>query len=63
MSQDLHAALRTSELQLVPNAGHNVMVEYPDLVAGYLAHFVDQIVGAESPISNLHPLVDPEFGE
>jgi hypothetical protein len=39
------------------------MVEYPDLVAGYLAHFVDQIVGAESPISNLHPLVDPEFGE
>lgn len=48
MSETLHAALQSSELILVPNAGHNVMVEYPDLVAGYLAQFIDQIMNAQS---------------
>lgn len=44
MSEALHAGIQCSELITVPNAGHNVMVEYPDLVAGYLTQFIDRIM-------------------
>jgi pimeloyl-ACP methyl ester carboxylesterase len=49
MSQALHAAIHGSELIVVPDAGHNVMVEHPDLVAGYLAQFIDRIADDPSP--------------
>lgn len=42
MSEALHAAIQASALRVVPGAGHNVMVEFPDLVAGYLAEFSRQ---------------------
>ena len=48
MSQALHAAVQGSELLVVPDAGHNVMVEHPDLVAGYLAQFIDRITADQS---------------
>ena len=44
MSEALHAALQSSELIIVPDAGHNVMVEHPDLVAGYLAQFINRVM-------------------
>ena len=40
LGQALHAALPGSSLAIVPNAGHNVMVEYPDLVAACLTEFL-----------------------
>ena len=47
LSEALHAAIGVSELTIVPAAGHNVMVEYPDLIAGYLTNFIDRLSPAE----------------
>lgn len=43
LSEALHAAIRTSELTIVPAAGHNVMVEHPALVADQMTGFIDRL--------------------
>lgn len=39
----LHNHVAHSELLLVENAGHNVMLEHPDVVAGSLRAFLDKV--------------------
>ena len=41
-SESLHASLPNSELHRLPNAGHMVQLEQPDVVTDLLARFVEQ---------------------
>jgi pimeloyl-ACP methyl ester carboxylesterase len=42
-SEYLHERIAGSQLHILDGAGHMVMIEQPDEVAGLLAEFVDQI--------------------
>ncbi len=51
LSMSLHDDIRNSELHIIEGAGHNVLVEKPDVVAGLFQTFLDGLVepyGAES---------------
>ncbi|BAL99640.1 MULTISPECIES: alpha/beta fold hydrolase [Caldilinea] len=43
LSQLLHRCIPNSQLHIIPNAGHNVMIEQPELVAAYIDEFITQL--------------------
>lgn len=45
LSQSLHRCIPNSRLHIIPNAGHNVIVEQPEIVAAYIDEFITQLSG------------------
>jgi pimeloyl-ACP methyl ester carboxylesterase len=43
-SQYLNAQIPDSRLEIIPEAGHMVMLEKPQLVAGILKNFFDEVL-------------------
>lgn len=43
LSQSLHRCIPSSRLHIIPNAGHNAMIEQPELVAAYIDEFITQL--------------------
>ncbi|MFO7634543.1 MAG: alpha/beta hydrolase [Caldilinea sp.] len=43
LSRTLHECIPGSRLHIVENAGHNVLIEQPEIVAGHLDDFVTQL--------------------
>lgn len=48
-SQSLHEGIANSQLHVLENAGHMVMLEQPDLVANLLKQFVDELALRSTP--------------
>lgn len=46
LSESLHASLPDSTLHLIEDAGHNVLVEHPDIIAAHLDDFVTTLAEA-----------------
>lgn len=46
LSESLHACIPSSRLHLVENAGHNVLIEHPEIIAAHLDEFVTSLAQA-----------------